>query len=94
MLQTVQTALGLAAARARPRTSAPLTRDELDARYDFGDRWSAAIRRCCASCSWSAASPPTDASVLITGESGTGKELVAEAHPPQQPPGRPRRSSR
>src|SRR3954462_4471029 len=34
MLQTVQTALGLARVQADERT---LTRDELDARYDFGD---------------------------------------------------------
>ena len=37
MLQTVQTALGLAASARRPRRITPLTRDELDARYDFGD---------------------------------------------------------
>ena len=36
MLQTVQTALGLVAARSQTDDRA-LTRDELDARYDFGD---------------------------------------------------------
>ena len=77
ILQSVRTALGLAAATsAMPNQS--ITREEVDSLYDFHDIIGSdpkflkildIIGRISA----------TDASVLITGESGTGKEMIAEA---------------
>ncbi|MGH7452374.1 MAG: sigma-54-dependent transcriptional regulator [bacterium] len=78
LLQSVRTALGLAAANSSHTHEKVLTREELDARYDFGnligrDPKFLKILEVIGRVS------PTDASVLITGESGTGKELIAEA---------------
>jgi DNA-binding NtrC family response regulator len=77
LLQAVRTALGLAEAGSGPPGRTP-SRDELDARCDFGelageDPAMLAVLEVVARVA------ATDASVLVTGESGTGKELVAEA---------------
>ncbi|MGH7494501.1 MAG: sigma-54-dependent transcriptional regulator [bacterium] len=78
ILQAVKTALGLAAANAFSRSETSLSREELDARYDFRNlagrdpkflKVLEVIGRVSA----------TEAAVLISGESGTGKEMIAEA---------------
>ncbi len=77
LLQSVETALELSAARTGEESGAP-SREELDRRYDFRSmvghdpkllRILDLVGRI----------GQADAPVLITGESGTGKELLAEA---------------
>lgn len=75
ILQSVQTALGLARTdAARPG----VTRQELDERYDFSGVIGESPRLI-AVLELLGRVSRTDASVLITGDSGTGKEVLADA---------------
>jgi len=78
VLQSVRTALGLAATRREAGDDTPIVRADLDQRFDFAGLIGG-NRRILEVLDLVGRVSGTDASVLITGESGTGKEVVAEA---------------
>ena len=77
LLQSVQTSLRLAGTAAGHDAS-PVTREDLDASYDF-DAIVSADTRMLKLLQVVGRVAATDASVLIAGESGTCKELIADA---------------
>jgi two-component system, NtrC family, response regulator len=78
LLQSVETALELAAVSLHEHRERTISRDQLDAVYDFHE-FIGNDPRLLKALEILGRVSATDASVLITGESGTGKELAAEA---------------
>ena len=76
MIQTVQTALGVA--EVRPEEVASVSREQLDQQYDFSNIIGS-NPQLMKILDIAGRVSPTDASVLLTGESGTGKDEIAAA---------------